>query len=177
MGFNKAFIKVDGQTIIERCVAVLCSVFEEVNIIADNTRLYDGLGLAVLADEIKGAGSLGGVYTALIHSPAERVFVAACDMPYLDAASVKATVELSEGCTAAVPFINGRFHPMHSVYSKGCVKAMEEMIEAGDLRINDLLTRIETKRLTEKLYAGAPIARSVVNVNTREDLERVETRP
>ncbi len=174
MGFNKAFIKVGGQTIIERSVKLLSLAFDEVSIIADDTLLYEGLGVRVWADAIKGAGSLGGIYTALFHSPAPKVFVTACDMPYLDLETVKKTVSLSAGGDASVPFINGRFHPMHAVYSKRCMKPIEEMIKAGDLRINALLEKLDTRKLTEEDYRGLPIASSVENINTKEDLIRTK---
>lgn len=172
MGFNKAFIKVDGLSIIERSIAALTSVFEDVNIIADSTALYDGLGVTVWPDEIKGAGSLGGVYTALLKSPGDRVFVTACDMPAIDAASVKRTAELFAEGDAAVPFIGGRYHPMHAVYAKSCIPRIEKMIRGGNLRINSLLDRIRVQRLTELDYEGADIASSVTNINTREDLAK-----
>lgn len=172
MGFNKAFIKVGGQSIIERSLKTLRSVFEEVNIIADDIALYGNLGAVVWPDAVKKAGSLGGVYTALVRSPGERVFVIACDMPAVEAASVKRTVELFTGGDAAVPFIGGRFHPMHAVYAKSCVKPIEEMIRAGNLRINSLLDRIKVQRLTEDAYNGLAIAASVTNINTKEDLSK-----
>ncbi len=174
MGFNKAFIKVDGLTIIERSVKLLLPLFDNLNIIANDTQLYSGLGVEVIPDAIEGAGSLGGIYTALLRSPAERVFVSACDMPYLDAACVLATVARSDGAVAAVPYISGRFHPMHAVYSRACEHVMLEMINAGDLRINALLTKINTRMLTEADYAGCPISASVENINTAQDLKRTE---
>lgn len=174
MGFNKAFIKLNGQTIIERSVKLLSSIFDEVDIIANDAGLYEGLGVKVRPDEIKEAGSLGGVYTALLHSPAERVFVTACDMPYLDAGAVEATVRLSDDCDVAAPFIGGMFHPMHAVYHKRCLKPIEEMIKAGDLRINALFERVRTKKLPEDDFGGLPITSSVENVNTQEDLRRTD---
>jgi molybdopterin-guanine dinucleotide biosynthesis protein A len=172
MGFNKAFIKVGGLTIIERSLATLRSVFDEVSIIADDIALYSNLGAPVWPDEIKGAGSLGGVYTALLRSAGGRVFVTACDMPAIEAAAIRRTVELFTAGDAAVPFIGGRYHPMHAVYSKSCIKPIEEMIRAGDLRINSLLDRITVQKLTEEDYGKVAIAASVTNINTQEDLSR-----
>ena len=172
MGFNKAFIKVGGQFIIERSLKTLRSVFDEVSIIADDIALYSNLGAPVWPDEIKGAGSLGGVYTALLHSTGDRAFVTACDMPAIEAASVRRTVVLFTAGDAAVPFIGGRYHPMHAVYSKSCIDPIEEMIRAGDLRINSLLDRITVQKLTEEDYGKVAIAASVTNINTQEDLSR-----
>lgn len=177
MGFNKAFIKAGGETIISRAVRVLKEGFGEVNIIANDISLYEGLGVPVYPDTIKGAGSLGGIYTALIRSTAGAVFVAACDMPYLDLATVLKVTSSLEGYDSAVPFIKSRLHPLHAAYSKQCAGTIEEMIKAGDLRITGLFDRIKTRRLTEADLEGLPFELSVENVNTKEDLERVIDEP
>lgn len=174
MGFNKAFIKVDGTTIIERAIGVFRKEFDQVYIVANDIQLYESLDVRVYADLIKGAGSIGGIYTALFHSPTDFVFVAACDMPFLDAASIKKITEAAKGDSdAVVPFIGGRFHPLHAAYSRKCMKPMERMIRDGKLRINDLLEGIRVRALSEKDFKGLPIEKSVENVNTKEDLTRI----
>jgi molybdopterin-guanine dinucleotide biosynthesis protein A len=171
MGFNKAFIELEGLTVAARAVAVMTAIFDSPIIIADNTTLYSHLGLPVYPDVIKDAGSLGGIYTALHHSK-DYAFVAACDMPWLDAGCIKRVLENVDGEDCVIPFISGRLHPMHAAWSKRCMGETESMINRGNLRINSLLERLNIKRLTEEYFTGLPIERSVENVNTPEDLER-----
>ncbi len=171
MGFNKAFIEIDGSTVAARAVAVMTSIFDSPIIIADNTTLYSHLGLPVYPDVIKDAGSLGGIYTALYHSK-DYAFVAACDMPWLDAGCIRRVLENVEDEDCVIPFISGRLHPMHAAWSKRCMGEIETRINKGNLRINDLLKHLRLKRLTEEYFRGLPIERSVENVNTPEDLER-----
>ncbi len=173
MGFNKAFIKIDGSTIIERSVKLFREGFDDFFIVATDILLYDHLEARVVSDIIKCAGSLGGIYTAVFHSKEDSVFVAACDMPSLDLKSVKRTAEVPlGGYDAIVPFIGGRYHPMHAVYSRKCLKPVKAMIEEGNLRVNDLFERIRVKRLTEGHFKNLPIESSVENINTRDDLRR-----
>jgi len=174
MGFNKAFIKTaEGSTIIERSLRLFREEFDGLFIVANDLLLYEHLGARVVSDIIKGAGSLGGIYTAVLHSKDSSVFVAACDMPTLDANAVRKTIEVPlGGFDAVVPFIGGRYHPMHAVYSRKCLKPIKAMIDEGDLRVTGLFDKIRVKRLTEQHYGGLPIESSVENVNTRDDLER-----
>jgi molybdopterin-guanine dinucleotide biosynthesis protein A len=171
MGFNKAFIELEGSTVAARAVAVMTSIFDSPVIIADNTTLYSHLGLPVYPDVIKDAGSLGGIYTALYHSK-DYAFVAACDMPWLDAACIRRVLENVEDEDCVIPFISGRLHPMHAAWSKRCMGEIETRISKGNLKINDLLKHLRLKRLTEEYFRGLPIEKSVENVNTPEDLER-----
>ena len=171
MGFNKAFLELEGSTVIARAVHVMTAVFSSPAIIANDTTLYGHLGLPVYPDIIKDAGSLGGIYTALYHSK-DYAFVVACDMPWLDPGCVRRVLDNVDGEDCVIPFIYGRLHPMHAAWSKGCMNEIEAMINQGNLRINDLLKRLSIKRLTEEYFGGLPIERSVENVNTRQDLER-----
>ncbi len=171
MGFNKAFIELDGSTVIARAASVMSSVFDSPIIIANDTALYGRLGLPAYPDVIRDAGSIGGIYTALHHS-SDYAFVVACDMPWLDAGCIRAVLESVNGEDCVVPFIGGRLHPMHAAFSRRCMVEMEAMIAEGNLRVNDLLGRLNVRRLPEEHFKGLPIARSVENVNTPEDLER-----
>jgi len=173
MGFNKAFIETSqGGSIIERTVRIVRSIFDPAFIVANDTAVYGGLGLAVHEDIIKGAGSLGGIYTALYRSESEHAFVTACDMPYLDPGCVRAAADRAGEADCVIPFIGGLLHPMHAAYSRRCMSVIEDMVRAGNLRINDLFGRIDTMRLTEADFPGLDIARSVENVNTKDDLKR-----
>lgn len=180
MGKNKALIEIDGRTIIERAAGVLSPIFDDFFLVANEIDLYEHLDYPIITDLIKGAGSLGGIYTALVHSSYNGCFVAACDMPLIDAASVKAVVEAAEETgtlyDAVVPFIDERLHAMHAVYFKSCIRTIEEMIEGGDLRTTDLFERIRTLRLDLDYFIDRGvegIRSSVENINTAEDLKRL----
>ncbi|MBI5886577.1 MAG: molybdenum cofactor guanylyltransferase [Deltaproteobacteria bacterium] len=173
MGFNKAFIEIDGSTIIERAIWVFRDVFDEVFIAAGDVLVYADLDVAVVSDVIKDAGSLGGVYTALFHANADKVFVAACDMPFLDAACIRRVIKTQGKFDAVTPFISGRPHPMHTLYSRRCMKHIEAMIQEGNLRITDLFDKVRTRQLTEDAFSKLDIKTSITNVNTREELEAV----
>lgn len=184
MGHNKAFIRLDGETIIERTVGVFKKLFDETMIVANDSPTYEGLGVNVYTDICKGAGSLGGIHTALMQATSDHVFVVACDMPWLDPDVIKVVLSFAvspdearvERTDAVIPFIEGRYHPMHSLYFKSCISPMEEMIKGGELRISSLIERINVRTLKAGDFGGLPVARSVENVNTKEDLERVQAR-
>jgi molybdopterin-guanine dinucleotide biosynthesis protein A len=172
MGTNKAFIEVEGLTIIERVLAVLDEVFERRLIIANDVQLFGGLGAPVIPDYYKGAGSLGGIYTALLNSDSRQTFVTACDMPDIRPEAVKKLISTpSEDALVVIPYINGRLHPMHALYDKRCLAPIEKMIKKGELRIMTLFDEIKIKKLTEDEFSGVDIAASVANINTRQELK------
>lgn len=174
MGFNKALIKINNETIIERSLALFKGVFDDTFIVANGLLGYESLNTLAVSDIFKGAGSLGGIYTALFHSTTDHTFVAACDMPYMNKQVIKRILDSYREAEAIVPFINEKFHPLHAVYHRRCMKPIEAMIKDGNLRINDLLNKIHVKKLVEADFHGLPVGLSVENINTKEELEKLK---
>ena len=173
MGFNKAFIDISGQSIIDRTVSLFKELFYEIILVTNDPAEYEKLGIFITIDIFKGAGSLGGIYTGLFHASSEYSFVAACDMPFLNKEVISRMIKISDKCDAAVPFLMGKYHPLHAVYSKKCLKPMAEMIKNKDLRIANLFEKIKTNRLEEKKWLlNEQILSSLDNINTKEDLNR-----
>ncbi|MBI5328170.1 MAG: molybdenum cofactor guanylyltransferase [Deltaproteobacteria bacterium] len=173
MGFNKAFIDIGGQNIINRTISLFKELFDEIILVVNNTADYEELDIPTVTDIFKGAGSLGGIYTGLFHASSEHSFVAACDMPFLSSEVISRMIQVSGSCNAAVPFIMGRYHPLHAVYSKKCLKPIEEMIKNKDLRITNLFQKVNIKKLDEKNWLlSEQVSSSLDNINTKEDLNR-----
>ncbi len=176
MGFNKAEIRLGGKTILERNVKLFTGIFETVMVVTSLENPCEGLSTRVVTDIHPGTGSLGGIYTALFHSNGP-VFVAACDMPSLDPGAIMAVIKASEGdeeSDAFIPFVLGRYHPMHALYRKSCLKPILGMIEGGNLRVLDLIEGIRVKGLSVEDLKDTGIAASVANINTPEELSGIE---
>ena len=70
----------------------------------------DAIGVPTLADRHPGQGPLGAVATALTYARTGKVLVATCDLPLLDAASIRRVVDAataSDHDTASVAAIAG----------------------------------------------------------------------
>ena len=178
MGFNKAFIDIGGQRIIQRTIGLFRELFDEIILVANNLAEYEELNVKVVSDIFKDAGSLGGIYTGLFHASSEYSFVAACDMPFLNKEVISKVNMAAKDTSAVVPFILGRYHPLHAAYSKKCLNSISEMIKERDLRITNLFHKIKITRLDEKdWFSNEKILLSLDNINTREDLDRIVQSP
>lgn len=176
MGFNKAFIDIDGKPIIHKTVGLFKELFDEIILVANDPVEYEELNILTVTDIFKGAGSLGGIYTGLFHAQSEYSFIAACDMPFLNKEVIARMGKISGSYHAIVPFVIGRYHPLHAIYSKKCLKPIAEMIQEKDLRITNLFKKVKTKKLEEKDWlSNESILSSLDNINTREDLHRAIT--
>lgn len=184
MGCDKALLHFGGRPLIERTVETLRGLFGEIMIVGREPGSFPSAGAdAVLPDDtfddtfiddVGDAGPLGGIATGLRHMKSGRGFFVACDMPLLDGRVIAALVEESGAveADAIVPVHDGRPEPLHAVYAKTCLPAVEEQIESGELRIQALFEKVRT-HYWDVAAAGLD-ARCFSNVNTKADLEALE---
>ncbi len=178
MGFNKAFIELDGkskETILSRTISIFTTLFDETVIVTADASIYEDFGVPVLTDIYSNAGSLGGIFTALKSFPDSDLFIAACDMPYIDPTAIETIISSASkeqhSFDAAIPFIGSRYHPLHALYKQSSTDKMERMILKRELRVQDFIDSAEILKLVESDFNEVDIKGSIANINTPEELK------
>jgi len=173
MGEDKKTLVVGGQTLLHRCLGVLCSIFHEVIIVIAQDSPPLDVNTRVVRDLVPDCGSLGGVYTGLTQATTPFIFAVACDMPFLDQAVIAQFTSRRATADIVMARLAGQLHPMHALYSKKCLLGLEQMILAQQLKIQELMSRasLRVQYITEAdLLTIDPSWRSFHNVNTPADL-------
>ncbi len=167
-GRPKSFLLVDGVPILQRQRDVLAPLFDELFVVANDGR---GYGLPVVPDRIPGHGPLSGIHAALVAARADRVFVVACDMPYLTPESVRLVAEAATDAPAVVPVIAGRAEPLFARYHRVLIPRIEEHLARGERKAQSFLAATQFFSITEaELRALDPDLTFLRNLNTPEDL-------
>jgi molybdopterin-guanine dinucleotide biosynthesis protein A len=121
-------------------------------------------------------GPLGGLYTALTATTSAHIFLVACDMPFVSPGLVKAMVAFAETrCDADVVSLeaNGRVQPLHAVYARGCLPAVERALKGSDHSLHALLAQLAVVAIdAETIRREDQDGLSAFNVNTPEDWQR-----
>ena len=171
MGRDKAWLDLgDGRPLIRRVVDVVSLVADDVLIVANDDR-YRALGPRVVPDRYPGSGALGGIATGLSAAAHDHVIVVACDMPSLRPEALRLLIEGSEGYDVVVPLVRGEPHPLHALYTKACLPAIETAVAEGRLRVADALAELRVRTIEEaEMRVVDPDLVSVTNLNTPEDL-------
>ncbi len=177
MGRDKAWIDLgDGRPLVRRVIDAVSVVADDVLIVANDER-YRTLGPRVVPDAHPGAGVLGGIATAIASARHPAVIVVACDMPFVRPEALRSLVALADGWDAVVPLVRGERHPLHALYTRGCLVLFEQAIVAGRLRVISALEELRVRTLGEaELSAVDPGLVSVTNVNTPEELAELRGR-
>ncbi len=174
MGEDKRHLLVGEQTLLERGLAVLHSTFQDaLVVIAQDSPPLD-IEAHVVRDLVPDCGSLGGLYTGLMQAATPYIFVVACDMPFLDPAVIAQFTNRRTDVDIVMAKLASRIHPMHALYSKRCLPVVERMIQARQLKIQEMVSdrSLHVCYVTEDdLRTIDPSGRSFQNVNTPADLD------
>jgi molybdenum cofactor guanylyltransferase len=174
MGEDKRYLVVGKETLLERGLGVLRSVFQEVLVVIAQDSPPIGSDARVVRDLVPESGSLGGLYTGLMQAATPWIFVVACDMPFLDQAVIAQFTSRKATADIVIANLAARLHPMHALYGKRCLPVLEQMIRARQLKIQELVSHasLRVQYVTEiDLLTIDPSGRSFLNVNTPADLE------
>jgi molybdenum cofactor guanylyltransferase len=179
MGEDKRFLLVGEQTLFERTLGVLQSLFQTVCVVIAQDSPPLETEVPVVRDLVAGCGSLGGLYTGLKQAHTEYVFVVACDMPFLNPKLVRHMASLKDKTDIVMVRLEQGLQPAHAIYSRRCLPVIEEMLHARQLKIQYLATHpslhtriVPESELREIDHEGL----SFINVNTPADLDAARMR-
>ncbi len=164
---DKAFLKVDGERLIDRIARQLGPSVDAVTIVtsADKADRYPDYTVAV--DEMPGEGPLRGIVSGLAQSGTELNFVVACDVPDVDSGTLRGLLSWSGEFDIVVPSLReGQTEPLFAVYRKSLLPAARMLLNGGERRVASLYPFCRTKTVF------LPQAAWFANINTRDDYER-----
>lgn len=147
-GVDKRFLVLEGQTLVQRNLTFLHSLFPTVVLsLGQGQRLDLGdaakLGeTVVLNDAWPGSSPLAGIATALSRYQAP-LFALAVDVAFPSPSAGASVLAAYPGHDAAVPAIGDHHQPLFAVYGPGCLGPMTAMLEAGEQRIIDVFPTID----------------------------------
>jgi molybdopterin-guanine dinucleotide biosynthesis protein A len=173
-GIAKGLLDMDGEPIAARSLRLFGSLFSAAMVVANDPAPYAALGAAVLPDRIPHKGAPGGVHAALSAAATGWIFAAACDMPFLEPAPIRFLAAKRQGAAAVLVRLGGRLHPLHALWSRECLPALERMLAAGDPSLVELARVVSARVIEEEEWRSVdPAGRALENVNTPEDVARL----
>lgn len=185
MGRPKAWLPFGGESMLARVVRLLREAVEPVVVVAAPGQDVPALPpeVAVIRDEIEGKGPLAGLAAglAVLEATCDAAYLSACDTPLLRPAFVRRVVGLlrvtrfetaNETIFAAVPRVDGFWHPLAAAYGIEILASVRERLARGQHRLTDLCLTGPTLCIEAAgLVCVDPDLVSLRNLNTPADYE------
>ncbi len=175
-GQDKAFLSVGGKRIIDRLYSIFNALFKDIILVTNDPYKYLEWDINIVTDLYPVRSSLTGIHAGLFYTSNPFAFFAACDIPFLKKELVEILINnIEQGIDVIVPETKAGFEPLCAVYSKECLKQVEQQVIQNKLAIRHLFKKRRVKKIPEKvLREKDPDLISFFNINTPQDREKAE---
>jgi len=172
MGADKAFLALDGRTLLARALDLARSVTHDARIVGEAAKF--AVFAPVVEDLFPGCGPLGGIHAALRASSAELNLILAVDMPFVPPALLPFLITRARSSAAIVTVARagGGWQPLCGVYRREFADVAEKALRDGHCKIDALFDDARTLAIGEDELEAAGFSAGVFrNLNTKEELE------
>jgi molybdopterin-guanine dinucleotide biosynthesis protein A len=175
MGSDKAFLRLEDETLLSRALTVARSVAAQVRIVGEPKKFGD-FG-RVVEDVYRDRGPLGGIHGALSTSATELNLVLAVDLPFVlpELLTYLLVRARASGALVTVARAGGGLQPLCAVYRRGFAEVAEQSLREGKNKIDSLFTKVQTCVIEEdELVRAGFTAEMFRNLNTPDELEKAK---
>ena len=175
-GENKALVHVGGKRILDHIYEVFTILFDKIILVTNDPVQYMEWDFDIVTDIFPIRSSLTGIYTGLFYINTPYAFFAACDIPFIKKELIEILLDSVEpNIDIVIPETSKGLEPLCSVYSKRCLKPIEEQLEKQSFKIERMFQKVRVKKISEDILRTIDQdLLSFSNINTPDDLVRAK---
>jgi molybdopterin-guanine dinucleotide biosynthesis protein A len=171
MGVDKAFVTLDGKTLMARALDLAHSITPNVRIVGDPAKFSPFA--PTVEDIFPNRGPLAGIHAALRSSQTDLNLILAVDVPFISPAFLQYLLNRASNSAALVTVVQsgGGYQPLCALYRREFAEAAEQALQAGRYKIDTLFTPTTTQTITEEELKNVDFSPSLFrNLNTPREL-------
>ena len=175
MGTDKAFVMLDGRTLLDRALDVCRTITSEVQIAGDRKKFAPFA--PVVEDVFPGCGPLAGIHAALRASQTDLNLILAVDLPFVSPGLLHflGAQARDSGAIVTVPRAGKGWQPLCAVYCRAFADPAETALRAGRHKIDALFDPALSRPVEEVDLRSAGFSSEVFrNLNTPEELAEAQ---
>ena len=172
MGTDKAFVLLEGQTLLKRILDLARSLTSKVCVVGDPAKFASFA--PVIEDLFPECGPLAGIHSALRSSETDLNLILAVDMPFLTPTLLEYMLErakTAESVMVTVPRTTRGWQPLCAIYRRDFASIAERALRAGQYKVDALFPEAGVQVVSELELQSAGFAPELFsNLNTPADL-------
>lgn len=174
MGVDKAFVQLEGCTLLAHALVLAKSVTSDVRIVGSSEK-FAAFG-EVVEDEFSQHGPLAGIHAALRASSSEVNLMLAVDMPFVEGSFLEYLFQEAarhESVMVTIPRAAGAWQTLCAVYRKPFADLAGQALRQGKNKIDPLFRDIEMRVVEEHEWRQQNFSPDMFrNLNTLEELKQ-----
>ena len=172
---DKANLEYAGQPQLRRALALLEPLVANtfVSVRADQLNDPQRNAHPCIVDRLPDAGPIGGILAALRAHPQAAWLVLACDLPFLDAATLQQLIAERDSRRLATAFRSshdGKPEPLCAIYEPSCLAGIDNWVNSGQRCPRGFLAQADVALLTLRT------PHALDNVNTASEYAQAHDR-
>lgn len=177
MGADKAFLQLDGRTLLQRALELAGTVATDVRVVGAREKFA---AFAPVVEDLYGErGPLGGIHAALSATGSEFNLMLAVDLPFIQERFLAWLAEQAQTANAVVtvPRAGGRLQPLCAIYRREFREPAERALVAGRNKIDTLFAETTVRIIEEYEVAHFAFPATMFdNLNTPQEWEQAGRR-
>ncbi len=159
MGTDKALLTLEpgGPTLLERVLAAVRTVADDVLIIASDRPEYARFGARLEPDHYPGGAALGAIATALEAAHTPRCLVVPCDLPFLNPDLLAFLADLDPGADVVIPAVEGEsrqgrggiLQTLHAIYRDTCLEPIRAHLRSEQRQVIGFFPEVRVRKVPE----------------------------
>jgi molybdopterin-guanine dinucleotide biosynthesis protein A len=131
LGVNKALLKIDDVTLIEKSCLLMKSIFPNVIISCDDHEQFDFIQAEKVKDVYQDLGPLCGIYSSLKSVNTKKIFIISVDMPFISPDLIRYLLNYKTDELITVPCAGQRTYYLCGLYSNELIPVLESILKAN----------------------------------------------
>lgn len=144
MGTDKALLKLDEQTLLERLIEKLNPLCSEL-IISSNFAEHKNYGYPVYEDEVQNCGPIGGISSCLKQSKTNWNLVVSVDAAFVESEFLRFLITQIGKSKVVIPFSERGKEPLIGLYHHSCLPVIETMIKESNFKMHNLFQKVDVE--------------------------------
>ncbi|MBU1105137.1 MAG: molybdenum cofactor guanylyltransferase [Candidatus Riflebacteria bacterium] len=170
LGHPKALLDWNGIPLWKHIVREVAAVACKITIVGFPEQFAaSDLALARFIDDPVKIGPLGALAIGLRSAETDKVFVMACDMPFVRREAILDLINNSKGSDIVVPRTPDGIHPLFAIYSRDCLAAIETALANNERRTRAFYDGCSVRELIIS-DDNTTWKNVLVNINTPDEL-------
>ncbi|MGA8311606.1 MAG: molybdenum cofactor guanylyltransferase [Terriglobales bacterium] len=177
MGRDKAFLQLEGRTLLSLALEAASAVAASVWIVGNAAKF--AAFAPVVEDMYAERGPLAGIHAALAATATDLNLIMAVDLPFIHSDFLQYLISQARESPAIVivPKADGGLQPLCAVYRRHFAEVAERALRAGKNKIDSLFAEVNARIIEpEELEQNGFQQEMFRNLNTEQDWKEAQIR-
>jgi molybdenum cofactor guanylyltransferase len=171
LGTDKALLTFQGKPLLKHMIGLIEPLCDKVVISGQNSD-YTSFGVEMVPDLYSDSGPIAGIFSALKYSSSDWNLLVGVDVPFVNKELLLLLISNIRKYDCIIPMHTSGVEPLIGFYHRRISPVVEELIKAGDYRLTNLLSKLNTRYVDcNDLIKKYP--RLFMNINRMEDYQSI----